>query len=253
MASDAFTVSGQPSVCNGDEQISFSPQNAPPGTPVTVQVTSARASTKCWPGRSLHATVPGDEQRRPGNDLELAGRCHEQRHLLLPLLESTASTAARASSWSAGQLPPPQRPSPRRQPRHRQQRRRRRCQRRRRCGRTPPCRRPRPSPPTPTPVRTNTPVPTATPAPPTPTSAPPAVRWVAVGPPGPVPVGAGRVELGLVNRTGQPGQQTRVTAIVSAPGGQAYDTDTTVTGNQQANRCLSQCLPGRARSAARDL
>ncbi|MCL6649008.1 MAG: hypothetical protein K6U89_11805 [Chloroflexi bacterium] len=93
---------------------------------------------------------------------------------------------------------------------------------------------PRAATPTPTPVRTNTPVPTATPAPPTPTPAPPAARWVAVGPPGPVPVGAGRVELGLVNRTGQPGQQTRVTAIVSAPGGQAYDTDTTVTGNQQA-------------------
>jgi methionine-rich copper-binding protein CopC len=202
VASDSFTVSGQPSVCNGDEQISFSPQNAPPGTPVTVQVTSARASTNVGLAGPFTPQFLGTSSGGLGTIW--SWRVVATGSGTFYYRFSVNGFDCRTGELVVGGVAPPT-PTP------------------------PPPATPTPAPPTPTPPPPATP----TPVPPTPTPPPPAARWVAIGPPGPVPVAAGRVELGLVNRTGQPGQQKRVTAIVSAPGGQAYDTDTMVTGNQE--------------------
>jgi methionine-rich copper-binding protein CopC len=226
VAGDTFSVSGQPTVCNGDEQLSFSPASPPPGTPVTIQVTSRRASTNVGLAGPFNPQFIGASAGGLGTIwtwrvTPTANGEYTYRFTINGFICQTGVLQVSGGVVVPTNTPVPPTPT------------------------AVPTNTPLPS----TPTRTNTPLPatpTATPVPPTPTptAGPPPAQWVAVGPPGPVPASAGQVALGLLNRTGQPGQTTRVTAIVSAPGGKAYDADTTVTGNQQATLTYPNAFRG---------
>ncbi|GIW05500.1 MAG: hypothetical protein KatS3mg060_0305 [Dehalococcoidia bacterium] len=206
VAGDSFSVSGQTTVCNGDEQITFSPASPPPGTTVTIQVTSRRASTNVGLAGPFNPQFVGSSGGGLGTiwTWRVTPNANGEYYYRFTINGFVCQTGVLQVSGSV--IVPTSTPVP----------------------------------PTATPVRTNTPVPPTA----TPTSGPQPAQWVAVGPPGPVPVSAGQVSLGLLNRTGQPGQTTRVTAIVSAPGGKAYDADTTVTGNQQATLIYPNAFRG---------